>query len=163
MATCRSRQPGGVMRCDAEKGHDSRGEDHWADHPDGRVTWTSRRGEKGTRQVVRSRVNKESAKQAYRRGRLAGIRDERLAQQRDEYELQGDDDCNRCSQYPPPPGSSWCEHCGKATPPERLQLHHYVQRSLGKRATPEDMGDERPEQLGLICQGPGSCHDAEHD
>lgn len=171
MAYCNVRQPNGVLRCELLKGHDDDGSDHGAithdsDMPDQVVWefWQSERGRKGQRRAQRQRVNRASGKQLYRQGRLAGIRDERLAMQEVLYEQRllwwhpGSTGYGS-----PPPGPHWCQHCLQAKPAEELQLHHYTQRSLGVRATPDDQGDERPEELGLICQGPGSCHDAEHD
>lgn len=162
MTECRARQPGGVLRCEAVKGHDRNGADHWAWTGDTKVTWPSRRGDRVVGNRARGKVNAVSGKQQYRQGRLAGIRDERLHVMRKAYEgavpiLHED------GNWRPPAGPSWCQHCHRLTPPERLQLHHYTQRSLGTRATPDSAGTENPEELGLICQGPGSCHDAEHD
>lgn len=152
-AICGARQPQGVLRCELARNHERERlpvDDHGAYDGKGNwVSWASARAQREDRQQRRGRINRESAKQAYRRGRLDGIRDERLAQQR---RASGSAGGYR----------NWCEHCLETKATEQLRLHHYVHRSIGRRATPEDMGDEHPEQLALICQGPGSCHDDEH-
>lgn len=115
-------------------------------------------------------MNPVSDSQAYRQGRLSGITDERLFQQRAAFDrgerwatLTNGEKAAVNAPY-------WCQGCGRGffdwdVAKSSLALHHVVQRSLGPKATPHngDDHDERPDDLALICQGVGSCHAAEHD
>lgn len=158
MAECGAKPLHGLGSCHLDRGH---GGDY---HEDGTTLqqWPTRRGDQKPRRQERERLKTESKKQAYRNGRLDGIRDQRLDDQRHAY-LRGDIHWDPTAEVlTPPPGTNWCERCGEATAPDRLRLHHKVRRSQGVRATPEAQGDERIEDLELICQGPGSCHDDDH-
>lgn len=172
MADCGARQPGGVLRCEDELGHKG---DHVAAGSAGNVRWPTSKKERQTfgKQPGRSSgggLTTRSRPQEYRQGRLAGITDERLFQQRAAYE-RGErwailTDGSKAATNAP----FWCQGCGKGyydlgIAKASLALHHVVQRSLGTKATPNngEDHDERPQDLALICQGIGSCHDAEHE
>lgn len=90
----------------------------------------------------RAAVARESIRQARREGFLAGVRAERLHNQR------GDGVRN------------WCELCGVEHNPELLVLHHPEKRSQGRGfEAGRSYGVDSPSLVVLACP---SCHEDEH-